>query len=106
MKGWRTRLDTPLARRFGGRWHIAMFRHRDDDGDPYGTFVSIEIPETPEPLITEALHVARVLKARIVVIADTKVQAEAMATRITITCSQHQRVPYERVEAGEFGPTN
>jgi hypothetical protein len=103
---WRTRLDTPAARRYGGRGHMVVFRHRDDDGDPYRSFVSIEIPETPEPLITEALQVARAIKGRIIVVSDTRDQAEAMATRITITCGQHQRVPYERAVARAFGPVN
>src|SRR5262245_40648834 len=98
---WRTLLDTRLTRRLGVDWHVVVFRHRDDDGDPYGNFVSIEIPETPEPLIAEALHNARVLKARILIVADTAAQAEAMATRIAITCGQHQRVPYERAVARE-----
>jgi hypothetical protein len=100
---WRTRLDTPLARRLGIEAHTAVFRHRDDPGGP-GKVVSIEIPEVPEPLIAEALQVARAMKARIVIVADSAAQAEAMATHIAITCSQHRRVAYERAEAGEFGP--
>ena len=102
---WRTHVDTPLARRLGIRAHMVIFAHRDDPGGR-GNFVSIEIPETPEPLIAEALQLARAIKARIFIVADTKVQAEAMATHIAITCGQHERVPYERAEAGEFGPVS
>jgi hypothetical protein len=100
---WRTALDTPLARLLGIKAHAVVFRHRDDPGGA-GRVVGIEIPETPEPLITEALQVARAIKARIVIVADSAAQAEAMATHIAITCGQHERVPYERAEAGEFGP--
>jgi len=59
---------------------------------------------TPEPLIAEALQLARAMKARIVIVADTEAQAEAMATRIAIASVQHQRVAVERAAAGEFGP--
>ena len=44
------------------------------------------------------------MKARIVIVADTQAQAEAMAMRIALTCGQHQRVHFERVEAGALGP--
>ena len=55
---WRTRLDTPLARRLGIKAHGAVFRHRDDPGGA-GRVVGIEIPETPDQLIAEALQLAR-----------------------------------------------
>ena len=57
-----------------------------------------------QPLIAEALQLARAMKARIVIVADTAAQAEALATHIAITCGQHQRVPYKRAAAGAFGP--
>jgi hypothetical protein len=44
------------------------------------------------------------LKARIIVVSDTARQAEAMASRIALSCAEHRRVPYERVAALEFGP--
>jgi hypothetical protein len=100
---WTTAIDTPLARRLGIKAHAAIFRHRDDPGGA-GSVVGVQIPETPEPLIAEALQLARATKARISIIADTAAQAEAMATHIAITCGQHQRVPYERAYARAFGP--
>lgn len=100
---WYTRLDTPLARRLGIEAHTAVFRHRDDPGGA-GCVVAVEIPETPDPLIVEALALARAMKARIIVVADSEAQVESMATRMAIACGQHLRVPYERAVAGAFGP--
>jgi hypothetical protein len=40
------------------------------------------------------------MKARIVIVADTAQQAEAMATHVGLTCSDHRRVAYERAAAG------
>jgi hypothetical protein len=94
---WRTRLDTPLARRLGIEAHTAVFRHRDDPGGPRTRLVEqrlfYHLCHGRHPLIAEALQLARVMKARIVVVADSAAQAEAMATHIAITCGQHERTP-------------
>jgi hypothetical protein len=102
---WRSRIRTPLARLLGVKAHAVIFRHRDDPGGP-GRVVGIEIPEVPARLIAEALELARAMKARIFIVADTAAQAEAMAAHIGITCGQHERVPYERATAGEFRPVS
>lgn len=89
---WRTRLDTPLARCLGVVAHTVVFRHRADRGGSRFT-VGIQVPEATEQQIREGLELARATKARICVVSDTAHQAETMATRIAITCAQHQRVP-------------
>jgi hypothetical protein len=58
----------------------------------------------PDRLVAEALELARAMKARIVIVADTKAQAEELAVHIALTCGQHERVPVERATAGQFGP--
>ena len=104
MTSWRTRVDPAYSRRRGvDEVHVAIFEHRDDPGG-WGNVVGIQIPETPEPLIGEALRLANARRTRIFVLADTAGQAEAMATRIGLCCAHHRRVPYERAAAGGFGP--
>lgn len=100
---WRTLADTAFSRALGLKIHVVTFEHRDDPGGPWRC-VAVQVPECDEPLIAEALQLARSMRARIVIVADTAEQAEAMATRIAITCAQHQRLPYERASAGAFGP--
>jgi hypothetical protein len=45
-------------------WCSAARPAAPSSGGP-GHVVAIEIPETPEPLVAEALQIARVMKARI-----------------------------------------
>lgn len=100
---WRTRVDTPLARCLGVVAHMVVFRHRDDPGGS-GCAVALMVPERTEQQIREGLEVARLRRARILVLGDTARQVEAMATRIALCCAQHQRVSYERARSGQFGP--
>lgn len=105
MSAWRTRLPRGYARRFGciDPLHVAVFEHRDDLGGA-SRCVAVQLPETPAPLIAEALILANACKARILAVADTAEQIEAIVNRIALTCAHHRRVPYERAAAGRFGP--
>ena len=106
MKRWRTRLDPAHSRLYGcDELHVAAFEHRDDPGGT-GCCVGLQVPEANDQQINIALRVATARRARVLVIADTAAQVEALAARIALCCAQHRRVPQERAAAGQFGPVH
>ena len=81
--------------------HAVLFQHREDRGG-VSHAVTVMIPEAESNLDT-ALAQARALKARIVLVCDTAVQAEAMRNRGRQLLPDHREVALDRAAAGAWG---
>ena len=102
-RNWHTILPADYTAKFGcPELHVAAFEHQDDPGGPWRC-VAVQLPEASRQVINEALHVARRLKARILIVADTADQVARAVARIERRCPHHRRVSYERAQAGAFG---
>ena len=100
---WRTHIDPKDAETFGVREaHTVFFRPNADKGGLRAS-VAIMIPETPRGLIKKALRHATQAQARVVFIADTPAQAEAIAAQAARMLPKHRRIPYEMAAAGQWG---
>ena len=80
--------------------HAVLFQHRNDRGGVAHT-VAIMIPEA-ESNIVLALAQARALQARVLLVCDTAVQAEAMRNRSRQLLPDHHEVAIDRAEAGAW----
>jgi hypothetical protein len=100
---WRTRLDAADEAYFGVAEVHAVFYQPNSDRGGRGQAVTVNIPETPDAKVTEALAMAGRINARLVFLCDTRDQAEAVAERADAVLPTHRRVAYERAEAGAWG---
>jgi hypothetical protein len=79
---WRTSVDSETCARYGVSELHAVFLQPVDDIGGTRNCVIVNIPETPTPLIKEAISNARRMKARVGFVCDTRKQADAIAERV------------------------
>lgn len=100
---WRTRMDAALEAHCGvTEAHGVFFQPISDQGG-IRTAIVVNIPETPNAKVTEAMALATQTNARMTFLCDTRNQAEAIAGRASAALPTHRRLAYERVEAGAWG---
>ncbi len=100
---WRTQIEPQHAAIFGvAEAHVAFFRAHSDRGGVRET-VAILIPETPHELIAAAMQHATRTAARVVFVADTAEQADAIAADAARLLPKHSRLAYELASSGEWG---
>ena len=102
---WRTEVDPAQAAAYGCATipHIVFFAPLNDRGGA-ANCVAVNIPEAGGRLIRTAMRRARQGRARVLFVCDTVDQAAAIAHRAARLLPRHRRVPYEKAEAGAWGP--
>jgi len=97
---WTTRIDPETALRAGYKReaHLVLFQPVNDPGGRSHS-VAVEIPEAEERLEIAMLN-ARILRARVVLLANTAKEAQAIAVRAARLLPEHRRVPIERFFGG------
>jgi hypothetical protein len=82
--------------------HAIFMRPRDDDGG-VRSCVTFLVPEATRQQLFAGLRIARATKARVLIVTDTREQADRAAKRAARMLPEHVRVPDERAEAGWWG---
>jgi hypothetical protein len=100
---WRTLIDPQITASYGcGELLAVFYQPREDTGGTQPSVV-ITIHETMRQQISAALRIAHQQRSRVVIITDTREQADRIAARATELLPTHRRIAYERAEAGQYG---
>ena len=93
------------TRRYGcENLHAIFFQHRKDRGGTVPT-VAVTIPEARSSP-RRAMRQARSLRARVMFVCDTGVQAKEIRDRAARLLPEHDEVSLARAEAGAWGPAH
>src|SRR4029077_8221192 len=90
--GWARRLGCPKE------LHAVFFQHRNDPGGSCDS-VCVEVPEGMS-FFRQAMEVARERRARVLLMCNTRNQADAVARLVSNSLKDHRRVSIERARSG------